>query len=400
MADIGVIATSGMNAAMTNIQEISNNIANSNTIGFKRASVNFADLNSHSLAGSNSSGLGVKVTSISQDFSVGQIQTTNQGLDLSLNNSGFFIQRDPVSGLSSYTRAGRFSLDNNGYILGLNGRVQGFGAINGVISPTGQLTDMKIPQTPAPPVPTKTSSQVFNLDSAATVPANPFSASDPTSYNYRIDSTIYDSLGAANALTVYYVNTGPNAWDAQVFVNGTSLGAPGTISFTSDGALDTVTGLNALSWSPTNGANTPQSLALDFTGSTQFSSENQVVSNKADGGPAGLPTGFNIDNNGQINVYYSNGQTIAQGQLAVANFTSPENLARGENMSWTATTLSGPATVNMSSSSNAFNSGSVELSNVDLTQELVSLLSSQHNFQANAQVAQTYNQLIQTVEKL
>ncbi|MFI4918039.1 MAG: flagellar hook protein FlgE [Legionellales bacterium] len=400
MAGIGVIATSGMNAAMTNMQEISNNIANTNTIGFKKASVNFADICSQSNGGNLSQGLGVNVTSIKQDFSAGQLETTNSGLDLSLNNSGFFIQRDPVAGTSSYTRAGRFTLDNNGYILGLGGRIQGFSAVNGVMSTTGQLADLQIPQKQAPALPTTLASQTFNLDSSSTVPVNAFSQTDPTSYNYRVDSTVYDSLGAPNALTVFYVNTGPNAWDAQVAVNGTSLGAPGNVTFNSDGSLGTVTGLGALAWNPVGGAASPQSLQVDVTGATQFSNANQIMSNSANGCPSGLPTGFNIDNNGQINVYYSNGQTQIQGQLAVANFAAPQNLGRGDSMSWTPTSLSGAAIVNMSSSANAFNSGSVELSNVDLTEELVSLLSSQHDFQANAQVEQTYNQVLQTIEQL
>jgi flagellar hook protein FlgE len=400
MAGIGTIATSGMQAAMSNMQEISNNIANANTIGFKKASVNFGDINSQSTGG-KSSGLGVKVTSISQDFSAGQIETTNQGLDISLNTeNGFFIQRDVVSGISTYTRAGRFSLDSDGYIMGLNGRIQGFPAINGQVSTTGQLTDLQVPQTPSPPVPTTTASQIFNLNSSSEIPAVPFNLNDPSSYNYRVDSTIYDSLGAPNALTVYYVNTGLNTWDAQVAINGTSLGAPGTITFNTDGTFASATGLDALSWNPPAGASTPQALELDLSKSTQFASENEVVSNTVDGSPAGLPTGFNIDNNGLINIYYSNGQTKVQGQFAVAKFNSPESLARSENMSWIPTSLSGVATVNVSASSNAFNSGTIELSNVDLTQELVSLLSSQHDFQANAQVQQTYNQVLQTIEKL
>lgn len=401
MAGIGTIATSGMHAAMSNMQEISNNIANANTIGFKKATVNFADISAQSTGGGISSGLGVKVTSISQDFSAGQLETTNQGLDISLNSkNGFFIQRDAVTGGSSYTRAGRFSLDSAGYIMGLNGRVQGFSAINGKVSTTGQLNDLQVPQTPAPPVPTKTANQIFNLNSSSVIPAIPFNMNDPTSYNYRVDSTIYDSLGAPNPLTVYYVNTGSNAWDAQVAVNGTSLGAPGSVTFNTDGTLATATGLDALSWNPTAGATSPQSLQVDIANSTQFANESEVVSNTVDGSPAGLPTGFNIDNNGLINVFYSNGQTKVQGQLAVAKFNSPENLGRSENMSWIPTSLSGVATVNESASVNAFNSGTVELSNVDLTQELVSLLSSQHDFQANAQVAQTYNQVLQTIEKL
>lgn len=396
---MGSIATSGMNAAMTNMQEISNNIANVNTVGFKKASVSFADLCSRNTGGGLVNGLGVHVASITQDFSAGQVEATGGGLDISLNNSGFFIQKDATSGNLSYTRAGQFSL-NDGYIMSANGRLQGFQAVNGVISTTGQIGDLQIPQTPISPTPSTIVNESFNLNAESTIPANAFSQSDPTSYNYRVDSTLYDSLGAPNSLSVFYVNTGANTWNAQVAVNGTVIGSPGTLSFNSDGSLASATGLGAFSWSPENGAASPQSLQINVTGSTQFASENLLASNQANGGPSGIPTGFNVDNNGNINVFYSNGQSLIQGQIAVATFNSPENLGRADNMSWTTTSTSGSPSIDISSSTNAFTSGSLELSNVDLTQELVTLLSSQHDFQANAQVEQTYNQVLQTIEKL
>jgi flagellar hook protein FlgE len=391
-----------MNASMGDMQEISNNIANVNTIGFKEAMVTFADVNS---GGSMSNSSGVKVSSITQNFSPGQVEITNQGLDVSINNTGFFIQKDAASGMTSYTRAGRFTLNNEGYLMGKSGRIQGYPANNGQITESGLLTDLQIPQTPANPVASTFVNQVFNLNSGATPPTTPFSLNDSSSYNYRIDTTLFDSLGNPNVLSVFYVKTNDNNWDANVTVNGTpaSTFPTGSLVFNPDGTLvppGGATGLSNLSWSPTNGAVAPQALSINLAGTTQFSTSSQVTLNQPNGSPAGVPTGFFIDNNGIVNVNYSNGQTISQGQIALANFQEPENLTRADNMSWTTSSLSGLPTVNVASSKSAFTCGTIEGSNVDLTNELVSLLNSQHNFQANAQVQQTYNQILQTVEKL
>jgi flagellar hook protein FlgE len=399
MAGIGRIATSGMNAAMADMQEISNNIANVNTIGFKQAMVNFADVSSK---GSMASGLGVKVSSIMQDFSPGQMEITNQALDVSVNKDGFFVQKDPTSGEIRYTRAGRFNLTQDGYIMGLSGRVQGFPALNGQIMASAPLADLQIPQTPASPVASKQAKQLLNLDSTSVAPTVPFSTNDPVSYNYRVESTLYDSLGNPNVLSVFYVKTADNAWNANVTVNGTAVSnfPTGTVGFNTDGTLSAATGLDALAWTPPNGAATPQALAIQLDGTTQFASSNQVTKNQSDGSPAGVPVGFAIDKDGNLNVNYSNGRTITQGQIALAQFDSPQNLTRSDDMSWMASSLSGEANVNQTDSKNAFTSGAIEGSNVDLSNELVLLLNSQHNFQANAQVEQTYNQILQTVEKL
>lgn len=403
MSGVGRIATSGMNAAMADMQEISNNIANVNTIGFKQAMVTFSDVNS---GGSISNSSGVKVSTITQNFSAGQVEITNQGLDVSINNSGFFIQKDPGSGITSYTRAGRFTLSDDGYIMGKGGRIQGFPANNGQVTVSGLLSDLRIPQNPASPVASTEVKQIFNVDSGSVPPTSTFSVTDPTSYNYRVDTTLFDSLGTSNVLSTYYVKTGDNNWNANVLVNGTPLSTTfptGTLVFNSEGTLDApggVSGLDALSWTPTNGAVAPQALSLQLTGSTQFATSNQVTVNQPNGSPAGVPTGFFIDKDGFVNMNYSNGQTIPQGQIALAKFEEPQNLTRADNMSWVSSTLSGLPSINSSSSKGAFTSGSIEGSNVDLTNQLVSLLNSQHNFQANAQVQQTYNQILQTVEKL
>lgn len=399
MAGVGIIATSGMKAAMTNMEEISNNIANVNTIGFKRATVNFADLHSGSMTSNTGGGNGVKVSTIAQDFSGGRIETTDRGLDVSLAGDGFFVQRDIGSGRTSYTRAGRFEINKDGYLLGLTGRIQGFPALNGKVNMTGRLVDMKVPGDPIPATPTKTVNLAMNVNASTEIPASAFDITKPETYNFRTDTTIYDSLGNPNSLTVFYAKTANNNWGANIFVNDVGLGS-GVIAFKPDGTLDDTTGLNSLSFSPAFGATTPQVFSLNFSGTTQFNGDNQVRTNNQDGNTAGDSVGFNIDNNGRINVYYSNGESQVAGQLAVAKFQSPQNLVRSEGMAWLGTAASGEPIIDPTSSDGVFNTGTVELSNVDLTEELVKLLGAQHDFQANAQVQQTYSQVLQVIENL
>lgn len=397
---IGVQPTSGMRAAKENMEVISNNIANANTVGFKKSTVNFADVHSSSLASTNSAGLGVKVQDISQDFSGGRIETTGRGLDLSIGNNGFIIQKDPSLGITSYTRAGRLELDGQGYLNGLGGRIQGYPAVNGEILTSGALEDIQIPDTPIPAKPTSATVLQLNLDANSDIPSvTPFDASDASTYNFRTDATLYDSLGNPNSLSVYYVKTADNSWTAQVQVNDTDIGT-GNITFGSDGLLSSVTGLDSLSFNPGQGAAAGQAFEINLTDSTQFGSESQIVSKDQNGNPSGIPTGFNIDKNGVVNVFYSNGDSQAQGQIALATFKSPESLTKFENMSWINSSADNEALVNANQSSGAFSSGTVELSNVDLTEEMVRLLGAQHDFQANAQAQQVFSQALKTIENL
>ena len=397
---VGITATSGMKAAMSNMEEISNNIANANTIGFKKSTVNFADIHSNSISDVNSSGLGVKVSSIDQDFSGGRIESTGRGLDLSIGNSGFFIQKNPAGGVTSYTRAGRLEVDSDGYLTGLGGRIQGFPVQNGEILTTGVLGDIQIPQTPIPATSTTQTTVALNLDSNSDIPSvAPFDSSNTDTYNFRTDTTVYDSLGNPNSLSIYYVKSAANTWDAEVLVNETSVGS-GTLQFTSDGLFSSSSGLGALSFTPGNGATAPQAFSIDLDASTQFANESQLVSNDQNGGPSGVPAGFNINANGEVNVFYSNGESVPQGQIALATFRSPQDLSKYQNMSWINSSVENDALINSNQSNGAFNGGTVELSNVDLTDEMVRLLGAQHDFQANAQAQQVFSQVLKTIENL
>lgn len=396
---VGNIVQTGLKAAMTNIETISNNIANANTTGYKKSQVNFSDIFMGGSQGGAQVGLGVKASSISQDFSTGRIELTDRGLDLSLDNDGFFVQKNP-SGQVTYTRAGRLEIDREGFILGEGGRIQGYPAINGEIIASGNLIDLRIPDTPNPANPTTSVGLKFNLDSGSPVlDPNDFDSTDAGTYSYRTDSTLFDSLGNTHILSSYYIKTADNTWTAKMNINNAPL-ADGTIEFSTDGTLDTIAGFNALSWNPGGGASGPQEFSVSLTGATQFAGDSRLFDNTQDGRPSGVPTGFNIDSSGRINVNYSNDQSQMQGQIAVARFRAPQGLARAANMSWMSTLDSGDPLLGPENSEGAVNSGTLELSNVDLTEELVGLIGAQHDFQANAQAQQTFNQVLQTIQQL
>ncbi|MFI4963145.1 MAG: flagellar hook protein FlgE, partial [Legionellales bacterium] len=368
-------------------------------IGFKRSYINFSDIYMGSVDGSNSNlGMGTRVNSVKQDFSLGRIETSSSGLDLSLANSGFFVQRDHGTGLTSYTRAGRLNFDSNGYLVGFGGVIQGFPALNGVVQHSGNLVDLQLPKTALPAQSTAKIGMGVNLNSNENLIATPFNATDPTTYNYRSDETIYDSLGNPYVASMFYVKTADNAWTTQFAVDNTVLGT-GALSFSDTGALSASTGLSNLAWTPANGA-AAGSLSVDLTGSTQYAGSNQFYNQSQNGCPSGMPIGCAIDGNGYLNVSYSNGMSLIQGQIAVAQFNSDLGLSKSDSMSWVPTTESGSAIIDPNASQSAFLSNSIEYSNVDLTQELVNLISAQHDFQANAQAQQTYNQVLQTIEKL
>ncbi len=396
---IGNIATSGIKAALTNMESISNNIANVNTLGYKKNQINFADIYAGNAGGGQQVGLGTRVHSIRQDFSTGRLESTQSPLDLSLANDGFFVQKDSVSGMVRYTRAGRMNFDKDGYLTGLNGVVQGYPAKNGVISTTGNLADLQVPVSAIPAQATDKLNFRINLDSNATVITDAFDKDNPDTYNYRTDETMYDSLGNSYVASMYYVKTADNTWTTQVAVDDTLIGS-GNVSFNSDGSMASATGLSGLSWTPGNGAATPQAFEVQLTGTTQYAGDNKVYDHSHSGMTSGKLIGVSIDNDGKIIASYSNDLTRVEGQIAVAKFQSTQGLLQSDNMSWLPSTDSGPAIVGPDTSQNAIIGNTVEYSNVDLTEELVKLIGAQHDFQANAQVQQTYNQVMQTVENL
>lgn len=400
---IGNIATTGMQAAMTNMEVISNNISNSNTYGFKSSTTSFADIYpSGNDASSVQAGLGVSVTGIEQSFTPGGPTPTGNQSDLAIKGNGFFVMTDASSGTTSYTRNGHFAF-SNGNLTNGNQVLQGFPSLDGVTISSGSAPTNLFINTA--PVAAKATANVVqsgvNLNANDPIPtATPFSATNPLTYNFSSNSVVYDSLGNANNLTLYYVKTSSDNWNVNAVVNGTQV-ATGSLAFSTTGSLSSQSAnLSTLQFSPTDGAATPQIFNVSMTGATQFGSPDFTNPFTPDGFPAGQYTGYTIDGNGMVNVNYSNKQTVLAGQVALANFQSPQGLQNIGNMSWTATSASGAASINQSNSTGNILQSNLELSNVDLASEMVNLINAQNTFQANAQVEQTYSQVMQTVTKL
>ena len=400
---IGNIATTGMQAAMSNMEVISNNIANAGTYGFKRSMISFSDLYPSALGvASNQIGTGVNVASIYQDFSSGASLPTGQPLDLSINSegNGFFVLRNPSTGQTAYSRNGHFALSaQGGYILSGNQRLQGFLAVNGQIPSGSTVSDLIIGSNTVPATASTTANTQVNLNSNSQVPTvTPFDPSNTATFNYESTVNIFDSLGNQHAVTSYYVMTSPDNWAVNVYVDGASVGA-GTASFSTNGQLLGTTGLSGLSFSPTTGATSPQTFSVNMNNSTQYGNPNSVVTS-TDGNRAGKFQSITIDGDGNLFTNYDNGQQVLSGQLAIATFQSPDGLIDIGNMSWVASSNSGAANINPGNSSENISAGGLEISNVDLTTEMVNLIGAQHTFQANAQVENTYNEVMQTVIKL
>ncbi len=401
---IGNIAVSGMQAAMSNMDIISNNIANSQTAGFKRSYASFSDLYpSGNASGGAQVGSGVILSSINQDFSAGPGVTRNDGINLMIGGSGFFAVQDTSSGLLSYTRNGEFTIDSDGYLVtkDLTQRVQGFQAVNDIVTPGGNVSDIQANSASFPPLAsTEITYKNFNLNSSADLPVNPvFSPTDTTSYNTQSTGYVYDSLGGKHIVQNYYVKTAANAWTSYTYVDNVAALSGGTnnLTFNTSGQLTSSSSL-AITFDPGTGAATPQAVNLQIGAVTQYGgTTGSTPTSITDGYEAGILSNVSVDSSGNVMQNFSNGKSTIAGQIAVADFSVPSSLQNIGNQSWTATTNSGPAAY---AAASGLTTGQIEGSNVDLTRELVDLINAQNAFQANAQSEKTFSEIMQTVIQL
>ena len=436
---------SGLNAASKSLDVIGNNISNANTVGFKAAQAQFADVYASSLsgAGGNSVGIGVRVAGIVQQFTQGNISSTNNPLDIAINGAGFF--RMSNNGAITYSRNGQFQLNKNGGIVNASGlALTGYVAdANGILS-TGAPAPLIINTADIPPKETDIAKAVLNLDSRSLVPgtqlpvASPpviipiaFSITDPLSYNNATSVAVFDSLGNSHVLQTFFVRVDPVArppaagntaeWDVFASVDGvqvlnaagTPVNSMGSVGFNNLGKLTGATppfaatdpNSLAIAIPVSTGAVTPIStptLKFDLTGSTQFGSSFSVSSLTQDGYTSGKLSKFNTAADGTIVGSYTNGKTSVLGQVALANFTNPNGLQSLGDNQWTETATSGPALVGNPTSGNlgALTSSATEDSNTDLTGDLVNLITAQRLYQANAQTIKTQDQVLQTLVNL
>jgi flagellar hook protein FlgE len=399
---------SGLNAAAKNLDVIGNNVSNANTVGYKSARAEFADLYANSLSGAGGTniGIGTAITEVAADFSQGNTVTSSNPLDIAINGGGFF--RLSTAGTISYTRNGQFKLNKDGYIAGNTGaRLQGYpvDAAGGVVP--AAPGDLRVSASDIPPKPTTEARAVLNLDSRdAPLASASFDINDTATYHHATSLTAYDTLGNGHTVTLYFVKTAANAWDVFTAADGTQMGAgpAGTLRFQPDGTLDAAASAVPynLSIPVGTGAVAPLDVSLAFTGTTQFGSKFGVNELHQDGYQSGRLTGFSISQDGVLLGRYSNGQSRAQGQIVLANFTNPQGLQRLGNNMLAETAESGQPLVGAPETGNlgVLQSGALEESNVDLTGELVKMITAQRYYQANAQTIRAEDTILQTIVNL
>ena len=390
------VALSGLNAASTDLQVTSNNIANANTIGFKSSRAEFADVFSGDAAGI---GAGVRLTDVRQQFTQGNVDITERQLDLAISGNGFFIVND--GGALLYSRVGAFGMDALGFVQNAEGErlqvypAQGDGTFN-----TGTLGDLQITTDTSPPQASTMVDMNINLPADATTPSVvPFDPLDPQTYNHSTSTVVYDSLGVAHTATYFFAETG-GAWEVYQTLDDNVVGTAQPFTFGPDGSISSP--LNGVvsypAWDPANGAN-PITLDMDLSNTTQYGSNFVVNSINPDGRAAGRLRNVEIDQTGVAFARFSNGQSIALGKVALANFSNVEGLVKVSDTAFQETFNSGVAQRGEATESNfgLIQAGALESSNVDLTEQLVNMITAQRLFQANAQVISTMDTVTQTI---
>ncbi len=411
---------SGLNATSKNLEIIGNNIANANTYGTKVSRAEFSDVYAAALngAGTNTVGIGTRLASVAQQFTQGSITTTDNPMDLAINGAGFFQVSDGKNP-TTYTRNGQFKVDRDGFIVNnAQQQLMGYPAdATGVIQP-GQAVALQLPTGGVAPAITTEISVEMNLDArkAATAPAaGGIDFNDATTYNNATSLTVYDLQGQPVSLTYYFQKTAADNWNVYATANGSPIVDGGgsvspvtTITFAADGsaptsptapvAFDVPATTNA-----TGGSTLPiAGVLFDVSKATQFGSAFGVTDMRQDGYSAGLLTSISVENNGVITARYSNGQSRPAGQIEVANFRNPQGLQPVGDNAWTRTFASGDPVTGVPGDGNlgVLQSGALEESNIDLTGELVNMITAQRIYQANAQTIKTQDQVLQTLVNL
>jgi flagellar hook protein FlgE len=388
------IALSGIQAINESLETVSNNIANAATYGFKSSRANFSSV----YAGTSANG--VEVGSLTQTIGQnGSTQTTGRALDAAIDGRGFFVSRDPQGGLT-YTRTGIFSTDTKGYLIDSNGKkVQGYGPTNG--GALGPMGDIQVPTGQIPAVATSNIAFIGNLSADWKAPAVAFDPSKSTSYNMVKQSIAYDTLGTQHTVSQYFVKKDDNTVNVFYALDGAAPASTttpnATLSFGADGMLSGSS--SATLAIPATGGAAGGSVTLDYTGTTRFAGEATTTTNRSDGYASGAFIGLELSGDGSLVAKYSNDQSQVVGTVAIATFANEGALQGISDTSWTANADSGAALYNTPGVglSGKLMTGALEGSNVDITSELVGLMTSQRNYQANSKVLTTESQMMQAL---
>ncbi|MAR71766.1 MULTISPECIES: flagellar hook protein FlgE [unclassified Halomonas] len=407
-------ALSGLNAAADSLDVLGNNIANSQTVGYKSGSAQFADVFANSQIG-----LGTKVSTVLQDFSGGNLESTNRPLDLGISGDGFF--RMEQNGQVVYSRNGQLTMTPDGYLQNAQGaRIMGYGVnAAGAVQVGGQPEVLQIEADEMPASATTEVSTTFNLDSrkvagedlnSVTLAGSVGTDKVELNYHYSNNFTAYDSLGNPRNVTVYYQKTGDNKWTATTAMDGMVLmdgaapkempmefDANGQLKLPESGQFDLTFAAN-----PFLGGANNMALTFDISGSTQFGNNASTTSLNQNGYTSGALVGISIDSDGTVVRSYSNEQTRPAGQIALASFRNPEGLSPAGDNTWAATDASGQELVGAPGTGllGGIQSGAIETSNVDMAKELVSMIVTQRAYQANSQTIKTQDEVLQTAINL
>ncbi|WP_061009684.1 flagellar hook protein FlgE [Vibrio sp. CUB2] len=391
------IALSGLDATNTELNTISHNIANASTYGFKGGRTEFAAVYNGMQPG------GVEVASISQNFDKnGSVTGTGRAMDLAINGSGFFVTKDHM-GQMLYTRAGVFGTDKNNFVTANNGaKLQGYSVDNNANLQTGSVGDIKVSTSSLNAKATDNLDFVANFDASATAVDQaiyPFDSSNPNSFNSSYTTKVYDSLGNSHTITQYFTKTSDNEWQVNVEVDGapTTPATAQTVQFNTDGTLASPTGSFNVAF-PAAGANS-MSIDISLNGSTQFGAAFGVSTNNPNGYTSGELAGVRVEDNGMVYATYTNGQSQLQGQVVLADFANTQGLSKVSGTAWTQSFSSGAPIMGVPGTGTLgdLTPGALEGSNVDLTSELVALMTAQRNYQANAKTISTNDKLTQAL---
>ncbi len=410
------IALTGLNAANEDLSVTSNNLANVATVGFKGSRTEFSDLFASTQTGVSATavGNGVAVSEVAQQFTQGNIETTGNNLDLAVSGNGYFITSQ--NGALNYTRDGEFQLNADGDVVTAEGQnLQVYPPLaNGGFN-TGGLQNLSLTTGESAPQASTSAQITANLPADSTPPADAtFSPTDPNSYTNTTSLTVYDSLGAAHTATLYFVNESsdatPDTWNVYEYIDGTQVNAdPATLTYNSNGALTSAVNpdgsTEATAGEVDFGAYTPATGASDmdvtfnFNQTTQYGDDFGVTAVQQNGYTTGQLTGINISSTGVVQAQYTNGNSIDLGQIALANFANPQGLQQEGSASWSATDESGEPVNGIAGGSGfgTIQSGSLEESNVNTTSALVDMITAERDFQANAQMIQTQDQVTQSI---
>jgi flagellar hook protein FlgE len=397
------LALSGLKAASTDLTVTANNIANVATTGFKGSRAQFADLFAATQQGVSATaiGNGVRVSNVAQQFSQGNIDFTDNSLDLAISGNGFFAIND--GGALSYTRSGAFQVNNAGFVVNSKQqRLQVYPPLaNGGFN-TGGLSDLNLTTGVSAPNATTKVDVVANLPASATAPTNPtFDPADQTSYNNTTSLTVYDSLGAAHTASLYFIKGATaNNWSSRLYVDGTAVGGAQALTYDNAGNLTAPAGgaITFPAYTPATGA-APLNMTFNFGQTSQYGDNFTVNATTQDGYTTGRLIGIDIDSSGVVQARFTNGRSNALGQVALANFANPQGLQQLGDTSWAETFASGQALRGEAGNSGfgLIQAGALEASNVDITSQLVNMITAQRDFQANAQMISTADAITQTI---